>query len=29
MKRPIVSRNPDVMGGPVVFPGTSVSAETV
>jgi uncharacterized protein (DUF433 family) len=29
MKRPIVSRSPDVMGGAVVFPGTRVPVQTL
>ena len=29
MKRPIVSRSPEVMGGTVVFPGTRVPVQTL
>jgi len=29
MKQPIASRNPDVMGGTVVFPGTRVAVQTL
>jgi uncharacterized protein (DUF433 family) len=29
MKQPIVSRNPDVMGGAVVFAGTRVPVQTL
>jgi uncharacterized protein (DUF433 family) len=29
MKRPIISRSPDVMGGTVVFPGTRVPLQTL
>jgi len=29
MKKPIISRNPDVMGGAVVFHGTRVPVQTL
>jgi uncharacterized protein (DUF433 family) len=29
MKQPVLSRNPDVMGGAAVFPGTGVPVQTL